>query len=312
MKGLGRLTLTCAIFCLFPLTLHAQNKPSEQKTGSVLVFPYYTSNDFATADTFMSISNAGTTSVSVHLFFMEGRTCQQADVAVYLTPNATITLRASVEVPMETGYLIAVGLDQSGNLITNGGLTGSAFVKAPAGVLNPAAGEVVGNYGATAFNAYSSVAPAFGAMELNFDGVVLDAMPTGFVVPVQSPNVAPGQTIVMAGMNGNLIDSSLTGANQIGSGQAFSENEVFRSFSALIRGGCQSITLLTNTSPRIVFVNGQGLSGLIAPGAVGLLKFTTEGGAGVLITPKNNTGWAGIRNLAWTRTSSVKLTIPSY
>ncbi len=312
MKGLCQLALTFAVFCLLSFTTYAQNKPSEQKTGSVLIFPYYTSNDFATSDTLMSISNAGPTSVNVHLFFMEGRSCQQADIAVFLTPNATITLRASVEVPMETGYLIAVGVDQSGHLIANGGLTGSAFVKAPAGVLNAAADEVVGNYGATAFNATASVAPANGQLELNFNGVVLDAMPTSFAVPVQSPNIAPGQTIVLAGMNGSLVDSNLTGATQIGVGQAYNENEVVRSFTALIRGGCHSLTLLTNSSPRIVGVNGQGLSGLIAPGTVSLLKFTTAGGAGILITPKNNAGWWGIRNLASTRTSPVKMTIPSY
>jgi hypothetical protein len=147
---------------------------------------------------------------------------------------------------------------------------------------------------------------------LNFNGTALDAMPTSFAVPVQSPNVAPGQTIVLAGMSGSLIDSSLTGATQIGVGQAFSENESYRSFTVLIRGGCQSLTLLTNSNPRIVGTNGQGLSGLIAPGSVGLLKFSTAGGVGVLITPKNNAGWAGIRNLAATRTGNVKLTIPSY
>ena len=315
MTGLSqplKLTLVLIILGVLLLAAQAQNKPSEQKTGSVLVFPYYTSNDNSTADTLISISNVANVSVNVHLFFMEGTSCQQADIAVFLTPNATITLQASVDMPMETGFLIAVATDDNGNLVANGGLTGSAFVKAPAGVLNLLAGEVRGNYGATAFNAYQTVAPVNGELVLNFNGVVLDAMPTSFAVSLQSPNTAPGQTIVLAGLNGSIIDGTLIGAAQVGTGAAYSANEALRSFTALIRGGCQSLTTLTNSNPRLVGTNGLGLSGLITPGTVGVLKFSTAGGVGILITPRNNAGWSGIRGLTCTRTSAVTLRIPSF
>ena len=313
MKGLFKLlTLSLTILCLLSFAAQAQNKPSEQKTGSVLLFPFYTSNDNATADTLMSISNVGTFSVNVHLYFLEGRSCQQADMTVFLTPNATIALRASNDMPMETGYLIAVATDDNGNLVANGGLTGSAFVKMPPGVLNSVADEVRGNYGALAFNAYQAIAPANGELTLNFNGVALDAMPTSFAVALQSPAIAIGQTIVLAGMNGSLIDSTLIGATQIGTGQAIDGNEAFRSFTGLIRGGCQSLTLLNNINPRLVGTNGLGLSGLITPGTVGLLKFSTAGGGGILITPRNSAGWSGIRGLTCTRTSAVTLKLPSF
>ncbi len=315
MRGLFKplqITLLLLILGVLSLTTQAQNKPSEQKTGSVLVFPYYTSNDNATADTLMSISNLANTSVNVHLFFMEGNSCQQADIGVFLTPNATITLQASVDMPMETGYLIAVATDDNGNLVVNGGLTGSAFVKAPAGVLNLFAGEVRGNYGATAFNAYQPVAPANGELVLNFNGVVLDAMPTSFAVAIQSPNTAPGQMIVLAGLNGSIIDGTLIGAGQVGTGVVYNANEVLRSFTNLIRTGCQSLTTLTNSNPRLVGTNGLGLSGFVTPGMVGVIKFSTAGGVGLLITPRNNAGWSGIRGLTCTRTSAVTLRIPSF
>ncbi len=313
MKGLFKLlTHSLMIFGVLALSIQAQNKPSEQKTGSVLIFPYYTSNDTATADTLMSISNVGTFSVNVHLYFMDGTTCQQADVAVFLTPNATITLQASTDMPMETGFLLAVAVDQNGNLVANGGLTGSAFVKMPAGALHSSAGEVRGNYGATAFNATAAVAAVNGELTLNFNGAILDAMPTSFAVSLQSPNTAPGQTIVLAGMNGSLINGTLTGATQVGTGVAYNQNEALRSFTALIRGGCQSLTTLTNSNPRLVGTSGLGLSGLITPGTVGVLRFSTAGGAGLLITPRNNAGWSGIRGLTCTRTSTVVLTVPVF
>ena len=96
MTGLSqplKLTLVLIILGVLSLAAQAQNKPSEQKTGSVLVFPYYTSNDNSTADTLINISNVANVAVNVHLFFMEGTSCQQADIAVFLTPNGTITLR---------------------------------------------------------------------------------------------------------------------------------------------------------------------------------------------------------------------------
>ena len=303
-------TLTFLLL-LTPLVL-AQNKPSEQKTGSVLVFPYYTSNDDASADTLMNISNLGTSSVVAHLYFMEGSSCTQQDTSVYLTPNATLTLKASFDVPLETGYLIVVAVDQTGCVVQNGGLTGNAFVKAPAGYFGGSSGETRGNYGALAFNAYAPICSAGGELTLNFNGGALDAMPTGFSVTVQNPTVAPGQTIVLAGLNGSITDGALTGGAQFGTGAAYSANEVFRSFSAFIRGGCQGIATITNTTPRISGFGTSGLGGLITPGTAGVLRFNTVGSAGILITPRNNSGWSGIRGLTCTRTSSVTLKVPVF
>lgn len=298
-------------FTLGSLAL-AQNRPSENKTGSVLVFPYYTSNDDASADTWMNISNLSGSPVIAHLYFIEGTSCQQADTAVYLTPYATVTLRAYYDMPLETGYLLVVGVGQNGCLIQNGGLTGNAFVKAPAGYFGPGSGETRGNYGALAFNAYAPACPSGGELALNFNGVALDAMPTTFAATVQNPNVAPGQTIVMAGLNGNLNTGTLTGAAQLGTGGVYNANEAFRSFTNFILGACHSVTTITNSNPRIIGVSGSGLSGLIYPGSAGVLLFNTAGGAGIIITPRNNAGWSGIRGLTYTRTSSVTLRVPAF
>lgn len=307
-----KFTLALTIICLFALSAFAQNRPSEQKTGSVLVFPYYTSNIDGTADTFMSISNANSIGVNVHLYFLEGRTCSQADVSVYLTPNATISFRATDIFPAETGYLIAVAVDGNGGLIANGGLTGNAFVKLPPNYLNGAPDEVRGNYGAWAFNAYQNVPAVGGELALNFNGAVLDAMPSQFAVAIQAPSSAPGQTVVLAGMSGNINGGTVTGASQSGTGGAYNADEAFRSFTGLFVGGCMSVTLLSNSNPRLVGTNGFGLSGLIYPGSLGTLRFSIGGGVGLLITPRNSSGWHGIRNLPFTRTTSVTLVVPSF
>ena len=74
-------------------------------TGSVLVFPYFISNLANDWDTRMTIANTdfyrreGTaapvlTTVYVHIFIIDGQTCNQADQYVCLTPHATISLLA--------------------------------------------------------------------------------------------------------------------------------------------------------------------------------------------------------------------------
>ncbi len=309
---LPRVVSALGVMFLLASFVHAQNRPSDHKTGSVLVFPYYTTNGDGSADTLMSISNHGASSVAVHLYFVEGSSCDQADGTVYLTPNATYTFSAHAESPWFTGYLIAVALNQNGCLAANAGLAGSAFLQAPAGYFGSGSGATRGNYGATAFNAYSSVCPSGGELTLNFNGTILDQMPTGHAIAVQSPNAAPGQTIAIAGMNGNLSLSNVTGGTQTGSGLAFSENEVLRSYSPFILGKCQGIGPINNSTPSISGFGTLRLSGLIPPGSIGTLKFNTGGGVGILITPSNNSGWSGIRSLTYTRTSNATLVVPVF
>jgi hypothetical protein len=137
-------------------------------------------------------------------------------------------------------------------------------------------------------------------------------MPSGHAIAVQSPSAAPGQTIVIAGMNGNVSFGNLTGGVQTGTGLAFSENEVLRSYSPFILGRCQGIGALSDSTPRITGFGTARLSGLIPTGSVGTLKFNTGGGVGVLITPNNSSGWSGIRNLTYTRTSNATLVVPVF
>ncbi len=88
------------------------NLPSDQKAGSFLVFPYYTSKVADGRDTRISItnvSNAAPTlanSAYVHLFFIDGNTCYQMDTFVCLTPNASINFNASYYDPETHGLYI--------------------------------------------------------------------------------------------------------------------------------------------------------------------------------------------------------------
>lgn len=330
----ANLLFTLLLCSMFTLLVTAQSLPSDEKTGSVLVFPYYTSTQAGFRDTRISIHNHGTVEVEVLLYFIENVDCTEANMSVIITPNGTVTLIASRDIPDETGYLIAVAKTvtgvNAGNIQPNAGLSGSAFVKIPANqnfkTTTPAVGAGLtsganGNYGATAFNTtLATIAPVNGIFTLNFTGnqaTGFDAMPTTFAAEIQQPAEAPNQTIVMAGMSGSVATGSLSGANQINGGLAFNEIEVLRSFSNFIRSGtdstCHSISIVTNSQPRILAYNGvTGLNGFIAAGTTGILRFMTAGGVGLLFTPNNPNGWSGARTLTTLGVSTtVTLDVPA-
>lgn len=284
----------------------ANTRVSDQKAGSVLVFPYYTSNVAQQKDTRMTISNISNAASTVanqayvHVFFIDGATCRQADLFVCLTPNASVSFKASEYDPEATGWLLAVAVDAQGRPIQNNNLIGNAFVRD---------GDYVDNYGAEAFWANSPAVAAIGAntATLFFDGGSYDAVPSQFAVEIQSPVDAAGQRIVTAGLSGDLTTSQLTGASQVGTGLAFNEKEVFGSFNNWLTGTCQAQATIGNTSPRVP----NGLGNLIKTGQSGYLKFNVGGAVGLIMTPRTAT-WRGIRTLHKTALTTSTIVIPIF
>ncbi len=289
-------TVTC------PGLTHAPEdvKLSDQKAGSLVVFPYYTSKSGSGSDTKLHLSNTGETSAFVHLFFIDGATCNQADYSVCLTPNASINFLASEMDPDTTGWLIALVVDAQGNPIQNNGLLGNAFVND---------GNYVGNYGAESFWAYSNNLATINGDKatLRFNGTSYDAMPNQFAVEIQSPRDVIGQKIVTVGMNGDITRNTLSGAAQLGIGVAYNGNEKpFGSFSGFLNGICQASATITGVSPRVPFT----MAGIIPSGQVGTIKLNIGGGVGLLLTPQNSKKWSGIRGLHKTGTTFTTITIP--
>lgn len=110
---------------------------SDQKAGSVLVYNFYSSSAVAPnlENTRINITNIHpTSSVAVHLFFIDGTTCSPADAFVCLTPNGTATFVTSDIDPGIRGYVIAVASDKaSGCPIYFNYLVGDEYVKLASG-----------------------------------------------------------------------------------------------------------------------------------------------------------------------------------
>jgi hypothetical protein len=282
---------------------------SDQKAGSFLAFPYYTS--LGTNDTRLTISNTGDKTVAVHMFFI-GADCAQADQTICLTANASASFLASEYDPSNSGYLLAVAVapDSSSFMSSAGpagtppaapiptgcpvqynGLIGNAFVND---------GNYVGNYGAEACNTNDWTAT------LRFNGNCgvggYDYQPNQFVAEIQSPNDSVGQRIISASLTGNVNTSSLSGANQSGIGVAYNDGEKPGSYSNPFGGSCLRSFIITPTVPRVPgglgSIVGLNNNALIPSGRTGTLKWNTTGSVGLILTPKVGTNkWSGIRTL---------------
>ncbi|MBS1808123.1 MAG: proprotein convertase P-domain-containing protein [Acidobacteria bacterium] len=272
---------------------------TDQKAGSVLVFPYYVSKVSEQKDTRMTISNIGDAAATVHLFFIDGLTCNQSDQFLCLTPNANFSFKASEYDPETTGWVLAVAVDAQGRPVQYNGLIGNAFVND---------GNYVDNYGAESFRANSPLVATItdNAARLFFDGASYDAVPNQFAVEIQSPLDAPSQRVVTTSLSGNVITGQLTGAAQVGTALVYNGNEKpFGSFSAWLNGNCQASATITSTSPRVP----NGMAQMIPTGQVGTLKFNVGAAVGLILTPRT-AAWRGIRTLHKTALTTTTITIP--
>ncbi len=312
-----RIFFSCLTLLLLVASASAQPilnvQVSDQKAGSLLVYSYYTSKAQDRRDTRITISNPGAQPVAIHIFFMDGGTCSQADQFLCLTPNASLAFKASELDPEVTGWILAVAVDpNTGRPVAANTLIGNAYVMD---------GDYVGNYGAESFWAtgdpstvVGANAGAYGIATLKFNGGAgaggYDMLPTQFAVEVQSINDSVGQKIVTVGMTGDLTAGSSTGAGQVGIGQLYNGNEKpFGSFTRILNDGCQASVVLTGSVPRVPL----GMGVLIPPGHVGTMKFFIGGGVGLFMTSKAlGNRWSGIRNLHKISVLDRTLTIPIF
>jgi hypothetical protein len=328
---LTRLLLALTSLVVFSALALAQNPPppmnvavSDQKAGSVLVFPYYiSSTGQVQSDTRISITNtsglANTVAnlARVHIFLMSGANCTPADLFVCLTPNATATFKASEYDPDNAGYVLAVAVDATGFPAQNNVLIGNAFVndrtEIPGSLYE-------GNYGAEAFWKKNTTVRnnGDGTAAIRLDDADYDGAPSQFTVEIQHPSDVLNQYIVIAALAGDIANSTLSGCGQVGTGQAYNQDEKFGSFQGFIGNACLCRAIITGTSPRVP--GGlAGLIGLAGQGRSGTLKFNVTAGVGLLLTPRLAGGtsnpWSGIRTLhktAVNTTTAASIIIPTF
>jgi uncharacterized repeat protein (TIGR01451 family) len=283
---------------------------SDQRPGSILLFPFYISDPSSgnSQNTRISITNIDVARPAfIHLFFIDGSTCSVADNYLCLTPNQTTSFLMSDLDPGVSGYLIAIAVDDKGCPTKFNNLIGEEYIKLSSGHQ--------ANLGAEAITAIDlpECSTASNTTTLQFNGTQYNYL--GRVVAADSlPSVADGNSTLLIL---NKIGGDLTGsASTLGSvfGLLFDDTESPYSFSINL-GACQLRTSLSSnfprTTPRFTEVVPAGRTGWVKLWASG--QGTDGGLIGATITNNPNpNGFNGGHNLHKVTLGTASLTIPVY
>jgi hypothetical protein len=256
------------------------NAMSDQKPGSVLVFPLYTSSADAphVENTRLSVTNTSATeNAYIHLFFVDGRSCAPADFFACLAPERSLSFLTSDYDPQTTGYVVAVAINRQGCPISFNHLIGDAYVKMRSGH--------AANYGAEAFAAlFGGVLPGCGPASVTAT-LRLDGSATGYnaaprelaVDGLTSPGDGGNSLLFVTRAGGDLTTrGGFVGRLQ---GVLYDETEAPFSFTAFNGdAGCQFSVTISDFFPRTI----PRYSVIVRKGRIGWIKFWSMNGAGLL------------------------------
>ncbi|HZS08051.1 MAG TPA: hypothetical protein VFD58_24665 [Blastocatellia bacterium] len=153
-------------------------RPGDQKPGSVLFYPRYTSSasNPAREDSSLSLSNTSPTDSTYVRLFLINNSCQPLEYTLCLSARRTVSVLLSDLDPGSRGYVIAVACDAAGQPTQFNWLTGAVSVKQP----NPVNGtpyDLALGAVAVAKRSGGAVTPASGKSEMAFDDAMYDRLP---------------------------------------------------------------------------------------------------------------------------------------
>lgn len=227
----------------------ARSEVTDQKAGSVLVYPIYTSAVASTTqDSRISITNTHPNlNAFAHLFFVSD-SCSVSDAYLCLTPNQTSTFLASDLDPGTTGYLVAVATNGvNGCPINFNYLIGDEYVKFQTGHAANLAAESISAIAGSPFwatcnsNSVSAV--------LAFDGISYNRLPYVVAVDNIGSRADGNDTVVVLDRIGGDLRTGPTGLGSV-FGVFYNDAEASLSFT-LNSSSCQYRFTVNNTTPRI-------------------------------------------------------------
>ncbi|MCG3163125.1 MAG: hypothetical protein JMDDDDMK_04503 [Acidobacteria bacterium] len=245
----------------------ALSEASDQKEGSILFYPIYTSDaaNGNSQNTRISMTNTSPTErVTVHLFAVDGASCAILDAFVCLTPNQTVSFMASDFDPGSSGYLVAVAVeDDTGLPRAFNELIGDEYVKFSSGHHANLNAESV----AATMMFPAGTDPNVTSATLKFDGMSYNRLPR-ILAADNIPSAVDGNStmLIINRVGGNF---TLSGALIGGiTGLLFNDEETSFSFTAN-QSSCQYRTILSNTFPRTF----TPFNRVIDAGHTGWMKF---------------------------------------
>lgn len=270
------LTVTCP--AVGPgLAFPAASQGSDQKAGSVLVFPFYSSigTNSTRENTRFNLTNSEPTRrVAVHLFFIQDDAAAVADAFVCLTPNQTTSFLASDFDPDIAGYLIAIAVDErTGCPINFNFLIGDEFVKLSSGH--------AANLAAIAFAALTGAPPACDGnsvtSEIRFDDVSYNAVPRVLAVDSILSAVDGNSTLLIVDRIGGNLGTGVSTVGQL-FGILYDDEEHAYSFERSTTRRQFRAILSSADFPRTV----PRFTNVVPAGRTGWMKFWRDDDGGIV------------------------------
>ena len=289
------------------LELPPSAEANDQKMGSVLIYPFFTSSAAAPAsvNTRFSLTNQNPGSLSrVHLFFV-ANSGSVADFYICLLDDQTAVFLASDIVPGTQGYLVAVAVDNQGAPTNFNYLAGDAQIKLATGHQ--------ASLKAIAVAAITLPPFSGGTATLNFDGVAYNRLPRTLAAEQLKSGLDGNNTMLaVARIGGNLASSGaalgpLSGNVYNAAGTAFpftassSGTQLFNQLSV-------SFPTVTPSFMQIIPAGATGWMHLAADSDFGIAGALLNFNANTGTQPTAHTGGHLLRAL--TLTSAASLTIP--
>lgn len=222
---------------------------SDQKAGSILIYPVYTSGATSSImqNTRFSITNTDSSrSVNIHLFLVDGTSCSVSDTFICLSQNQTSSFLASDLDPGQTGYMIAIAVDDNGCPRLFNALIGDEYVKFPTGhAANLGAEAIAGLAGLINNPLCNQDTPT---VVLPFNNVSYQPLPRSLAADNLPDRASGNDTLLILDRIGGSLTTS---ASTIGAvfGILYDDTENSASFG-FTGSGCQFRSSLSNNFPR--------------------------------------------------------------
>jgi len=240
--------------------LSTQFSGNDQRAGSVLIFPLYTSSASSAQDqnARLSLTNLDPSrSANAHLFFVDAGTCEVRDAFICLTANQTTSFLASDFDPGTTGFVVVVAVDRQGCPVNFNFLIGDEYVKLNSGH--------AANLGAEAIPAIAGGLATCGidstTATLRFDGVSYAPLPRVVATSNFASRADGNETLLIL----NRIGGSLvTGGTTTSAMTSLVYDDAGNSYSLTFSLSCQyrgSVWVSTRATPRFETVIPSGRSG---------------------------------------------------
>jgi hypothetical protein len=213
----------------------------------VLFYSVYTSSATLPEqqDTRINVTNADINrSANVHLFFVDGATCNVSDSYLCLTENQTASFLASEFDPGTTGFLIAVATNDQGCPTSFNALMGDAYVKFSSGHRANLTAEA-----AMALNVPPTCDQSSFVAQLNFNGLSYGLLGRMLAMSNLPDRASGNETMLILNRIGGLFGN----AAPLGTIFGIVYNDVETPFSFnFTSSSCQLVTTISNNFPRTV------------------------------------------------------------